>query len=203
MKAVALLFGMLTLVGCAADYQAREQTDRFSDPSQPAVYSMEGNAIDYRAPLGMLPSSQLNAYVTRDRATKKAVSVGFFFSRVASREELVFSGTPKWIGIRPDDEAVFIADGKRVVFRAFGEGKTSAKLSTGIGNSTSTDYYESAQFAGTADDLRTVAEASKIEFQVNGMNGAVSYPRKGKQLLDSFRPNLLQFYRTEVAPYRN
>lgn len=201
MKIIASLLGVVLLSGCTATYKAAELTDKFSDPSGPKIISMQGNSIDFHDPMGSVKPGELDAFVARERATNKPTSAGFFYQRIASGTSLTFSGEPKWLSIRAGDEAVFIADGARIVFKAAG-GDIDSRVRRGVGYSVESEYMDSAQFIGTVEDLRRVAEAKKIEFKISGRDGAVSYPREGRQFLESFHPNIRQFYSTEVAPYR-
>src|SRR3990172_6895622 len=110
MKNALILFLSVLVIGCAAGYQTGEITDKFSDPTQPAIFSMRGNAIDYSDPLGSLRTSEMNGFVARDRATGKVKYTGFFLSRVTNNTKVGFSGAAKWLTIRAGDEAVFLAD---------------------------------------------------------------------------------------------
>lgn len=201
MKIITSLLAVVVLSGCTATYRAAELTDKFSDPKAPMIVAMQGNSIDFHDPMGSVKPGELNAFVARDRANNRPVFAGFFYHRMASGTSLVFSGEPKWLSIRAGDEAVFIADGARIVFKAAG-GDIDSRVRRGAGYSVESEYVDSAQFAGTVEDLRRVAEAKQIEFKINGRNGAVAYPRQGRQFLDSFQSNIRQFYATEVAPHR-
>lgn len=201
MKIITSLLAVVVLSGCTATYRAAELTDKFSDPKAPMIVAMQGNSIDFHDPMGSVKPGELNAFVARDRTSNRPVFAGFFYHRMASGTGLAFSGEPKWLSIRAGDEAVFIADGARIVFKAAG-GDIDSRVRRGVGYSVESEYIDSAQFTGTVEDLRRVAEAKQIEFKIAGRNGAVSYPRQGRQFLDSFQPNIRQFYMTEVAPHR-
>lgn len=201
MRATIGLVGAVVLAGCAAGYQAGEMTDKFSDPTGPAVYAMRGNSIDFHDPLGAVKPGELNAYVARDRATNKPLYAGFFYNRSQSDGGVAFSGEPRWLSVRQGDELVILADGARLVLKATG-GRIDGSVARGVGYSVDATYFDTAQFVGTVEDLQRVAKASRLQFQVQGLNGAISYPRQGRPLLESFQRNIAQFYQTEVAPYR-
>lgn len=201
MRAIVISGAVVLLTGCVAGYQSGEVTDKFSDPSGPAVYAMRGNSIDFHDPMGSVKPGELNAFVARDRSSNKPVYAGFFYNRSQSDGGAAFAGEPKWLSVRAGDELVFLVDGARVVLKA-ADGRIDGSVARRVGYSIETQYLDSAQYVGTVEDLRRIAQASRIEFQVVGRNGAISYPRHGRPFLESFQRNLAQFYQTEAAPYR-
>lgn len=199
MRALTLVFAGF-LASCAAGYQVAEVSDKFTDPKAPAVYATRGNSIDFHDPLGQTKPGELNAFVARHRSTNAVVYAGFFYNRSTSADAAAFSGEPRWLSIRAGDQAVFLADDARIVLKAAG-GQIDGRAHRGLGYSVESQYIDSAQFVGTADDLRRIAFAKKLEFQIIGANGALSYPRHNRPFLDSFQRNIQEFYQTQVAPY--
>lgn len=177
--------------GCVSAYKTTEVTDKFSDPSKPALLSMRGNNIDHTDGLNVLRWDELNGFVARDRATGKNVFVGLSFSGV---------GRPPmrntWISIRSGDELVFLADGERIAVQAT-TGRTDVQISRGLG-SIDREYYDLAEYRMTPEQFATIAKAKTLEFKISGMNGSESYPRGGRSFLGSFQPNLLKFYQAEI-----
>jgi hypothetical protein len=145
---LALMLSAL-VTGCAAGYQSAEITDKFSDPTKPAIYAMRGNAIDFSDPLGSIRTSELNGFVARDRATGKVKYSGFFFSRVVTNQEVGFSGAAKWLAIRAGDEVIFLVDGQRIVLKATAPGRMDHQTSRGTGYTINTDYYEDVEYTAT------------------------------------------------------
>lgn len=188
------------IVGCAAPYQVIELTDKFSAPDAPAVTAMAGNSIDFHPPLGAsIRVSTLNGFAIKDKSTGKPISAGFFFDRVASDADIGLRGEPKWLAIRAGDEAVFLADGERVVLKAKGS-RIDHETTRGVGYSVETDYMEFAEYPATIDQFRKIALARTLEFKFSGNNGAISYPRPNfYAILESFQKNLRQFYESQIA----
>jgi hypothetical protein len=189
MKLFPTVFVFLLLTACAANYQVAEVTDKFSDPTKPAVKSMVGNSIDLHDPLGSLPTSELNAYISTDRKTGKIVNIGFsavFVNEAGSR----------WLNINPGNELVFLADDQRIVLNA-STGSIDHKI---VPNSISGPIrynFDFAEYPATPDQILAVANAQKLEFKVSGISGSATFP-SGKPLLESFQKNIKQFYDLEI-----
>lgn len=195
----AIIPVIAVIAGCAAPYRTIDLTDKFSDPDAPAVTAMAGNSIDFHPPGGSVRASTLNGFVVKDKSTGRPVSAGFFFERVASGADIAFRGEPKWLAVRPGDEAVFLADGERVVLKARGS-RIDHETTRGIGYSVETDYMEFAEYPATLDQFRKIALARTLEFKFSGNNGAVSYPRPNfYAILESFQKNLRQFHESQFA----
>jgi hypothetical protein len=187
---IAVIAGFLS--ACAAPYQVDEATDKFSDPTKPAVYSMKSNNVDFRDPMGLVAASELNFFVERDRTSGKAIAVGLD-AFVVSYE---FDG--KWLNIRPGDEIVFLANGERIAAKAI---STRIDHQVGRGASANTQYYDQARYLFTPAQFKKLSNADRLEIKIQGMNRAVSYPRPNQKYLDSFQPNIQRFYQEQVAPF--
>ncbi|MHB8744466.1 MAG: hypothetical protein ACYC9L_15275 [Sulfuricaulis sp.] len=185
------------LSACAAGYRVGEVADKYSNPAQPAIYTMDGNAIDF-ADLGFTRVSELNGLVARDRTTGKVLFTGFALTRNTSDQEVAVGSTSKWLNIRAGDEAIVLADGKRIVLTAI-VGKTVSQVSHSVGYPVGTDHYDYAEYHATPEQFGKIAYAQHLEFKVFGQNGTAIYPRAHRALLDSFRRNLAQFYQDEIA----
>ena len=189
-----LLLGIFLLAGCAAPYHVREATDKFSDPAGPAFYTMSGNAIDYRDPLGAIKTSELNAYVMRARTTGKILGVGV--------DLFIVSTSPSggnWLTVRVGDDLVFLADGQRIAVKAVSSSIDHSV--TGTLGQIYTDRYDYARYPMTVEQLKAIAFAQSIEFKVQGRNGYETFPRTNFKLLDSFMPNLQRFYSEQIEPF--
>jgi hypothetical protein len=183
---------------CASPYQVAEDTDKFSDPSSPRIYSFKGNGIDSGGPLWTLPVSELNPWVTVDRTTGKAIAAGFNYRRAKPDVQFGPVGPARWLNVRPGDEIVFLADGERIILRA-----ASARIDHTVDRTTGIYYFDFVNYrASTLDQMRKICSAARLEFQVNGRDGNVSYPIGTTRYTDSFQPNLRKFYETEVAAPR-
>ncbi len=194
------LFILAIFSGCTAPYQVIELTDKFTDPNAPAVFSMVNNSIDFSDPMGLVRFSTLNGYVMKDRKSGEPTGAGFYYNRIATDADVSFRGEPKWLSVRAGGEAVFLADGERIVLKARANGRIDHQTTRGVGYSVNTDYSESVDYPATIEQFRKIAFARKIEFQFSGNNGAVSYPRKNYYaLLESFQQNLRQFHDSQIA----
>lgn len=194
MKPTALIAATLLLAACSSAYRVGEDTDKFSDPASPRRISLHGNAIDYSDPLGTVPTSELNPWVSVDRTSGKAVAAGFYYDRAKPAAQFGPVGPDRWLSVRPGDEIVFLVDGERVVLRA-----SSARIDSKPDRTVGTYYFDYVTYSGTLDQVQKICTARKLEFQVKGSNGAVSYPIGTTSFLDSFLPNLQKFYKAEIA----
>ena len=192
MRGVFVFVSALLISGCTTPYRMTELTDKFSDPNAPMAYAIEDNAIDFPGPTFGIPVSQMNGFVTRDRKTGKVISVGF-------NSRFVNESGSRWLNIRSGDEVVFLADGDRIVAKAFNAKMDHdvRRLSTGV----TTYYFDFAQYGLTPDQFRRIAYARNLEFQVRGSDGVAEFPRKDFGFRESFQKNLRQFYDDQVAPY--
>lgn len=195
--AINILF-LAALMGCATPYAVVEETDKFADPNKPARYALRSNDI-LRNEIGVSHGDLLDPYVERDRKTGKVVATGFVLLRTVGEPELVWTGAPKWLGIRPGDEIEFLADGERVALKAL---SARAYHNFGFYNGMNmTKYFDQAVYSSDPSQFTKITTAKNIEIKVNGMNGSEFYPRKGGYLFDSFTENLRQFYIEQVKPY--
>jgi hypothetical protein len=199
MKTFSVLLLSATLFGCVAAYKTAEVTDKFSSPTEPAVYATVGNSI--YMPIPAIRNPEMNGFVARDRKTGKVSYAGFFVSLVSYGSISRPYGGANWLAVRSGDEAVFLADDQRVVLKAAGPGKISYKMSGGITQGTSTDYYEEVSYVATPEQFRKIAYANRVEYQLTGTNGVDSYPEGKRPFADSFRLNLQRFYESEIAPH--
>ncbi len=200
MRMLPVVILSIVLSACAAGYQVGEITDRFSDPNGPRVVSMRGNSIDFSDPLGIVKTSEFNGFAATNRGSGKIEFVGFFYLRSVDSTEVAFSSLAKWLSVRQGDEAVFLADGERIILRATGRGKIDHLTTGGGGQGVSTRYFEDVTYQASAADFRKIAYAKSLEFKINGSNGSAVYPSGGRPILQSFQENIRKFYESEIAP---
>lgn len=196
MRASIVVVAMVS--GCAAPYAVEEHTDKFSDPGRPQTFTMNRNAIDYRDPLGAVLTDELNGYVDIDRKTGAVAEVGFILFRNVNSRQIAVSGGPKWLGIRPGDELVFIADGERIALPAVAA-KTDHKTSYNTISGVDTDFIDHATYKTTPDVFRKIAYAKTLEFQALGAEGRESFPGVNRSFLKSFQLNLQKFYTENIV----
>ena len=108
------LFFVLSIAGCGGGgYAIKKSTDdQFSDKSLPILVTLEENYIDFKAPLGIIPTSQLIPYLFRDNGGN-IVETGFHLINVRMSGGMLHLQN-QWLNIRTGDEIVFIADGERI-----------------------------------------------------------------------------------------
>lgn len=198
MNKLILLLACAIVSGCAASYAVVEETDKFSDPNQPARYAVRSNYI-VRNEIGVARDDSLDPFVNRDRKTGKVVSAGFFLLRTVSEPERAWTGAPKWLAIREGDEIEILADGERVALKAVWS-KLSHNSSFANGLNT-TMYFDQASYMADPLSFAKIAQAKTIEIKVNGTHGSTVYPRDGAYMLDSFYENLHRFYSEQIAPH--
>jgi hypothetical protein len=190
---------VLFLAGCGpAQYAVKESTDKFSDPQQPAMYSMEGNVLE-TDPAGIATYGYLDAFVSRDRERGRVVLVGLEYTRVTNSGELTWSGEPKWLAIRAGDELVVLADDERIVVKASGGSIDHQVERTGAGPSTT--FYDVGRYPLTSSQLLKIATAARVEFKFSGREGSRAVPRSGTKLGANLQANLRRFYDEQVAPF--
>lgn len=180
------LVGILAGCGVTAPYKVTAE-DKFTAPEAPLYRALTDNSIDYHDPLQAFRTSQLNAYVERDRKSDAVLSAGFEFVNQNEGGPIVASG----------QDLVFLADDRRIVAHCGPSIREYKYDRQGIN-----DYVEAVSCK--LDDPRSmgvISKAAKLEFKVNGQRGALTYPRTNFQLLPSFRKNIDSFFSTEVAPH--
>ncbi|MHB8622371.1 MAG: hypothetical protein ACYDBA_03260 [Sulfuricaulis sp.] len=197
MRSLILSALAVLLSACVAGYRVGEVADKYGDPAQPTIYTMDGNAIDF-SDLGFTRVSELNGLVARDRTTGKVLFTGFVLTRNTSDQEVAVGSVLKWLNIRAGDVAIFLADGERIVLTA-SVGKTVSQVNRSVGYPVGTDHYDYAEYHATPEQFHKIVYAQHLKFKVFGQNGTVIYPRAHRVLLDSFRRNLAQFYQDEIA----
>jgi len=191
LKLIAVAAVVAILTSCASPYQVRELTDQYSDPAKPSLYSMLNNSMYVGGMLSV--GSTLDGFVMRDRKTSKVVRTGFYLT-IESGE---ING--KWVGIRPGDALVFIADGERIQTEAI-SGDVDHRIRT-IGYNVETDYIDKAQYFVTPAQFRKIAFSKELKFQASGKNRTEDFPRGNLKFVQSFRLNLQKFFTEQVSPY--
>lgn len=196
MKVKYLLLAVALLVsGCGGGKYAIKQSadDQFSDNSKPNLVTLEENYIDFKDPLGLVPSSQLVPYLFRD-TEGNITEMGFHLINVRSYG--------KWLNIRKGNEIIFLINGERISAKA-----SNTKIdhySSGynsVSRSVDTYYYDYAWYKLTKDQMEKICSSSDIKIQVVGNDGIEEYGtgKSGFSMNESFYANNKRFFKEEVV----
>ena len=181
----------ISLFGCAGGkYNIVNSSDNeFAEKGKGSLITLEENYIDFKDPMGIVPSSQFIPYVHHDN-DNKIISTGFYLINVKT------SG--KWLNIRKGNELVILADGKRIVSEAENT-KIDHSFST---NSAITYYYDYAWYEFSFKDMKDIVSAKNIKIMVTGKDGAQEYGTKnsGYSINDSFYSQNNKFFNEQILP---
>lgn len=192
MKRIFLLLPMLFLFSCAASYSVKTVNDQFSDPNAPTILMLENNGIINHDPLGMVPSSELNCYLSLEKKTNKIIEMGMFLIHVDGNRNLF---------IREGDEMIFIADSNRIVLKA--KSTKADYMSSGY-NTVSKRYYnyffDFAWYPCAKEDFYKITHAKDLKFKIIGANTIREYGTDYK-ILGGCIENLRLFYDTNIKRF--
>ena len=192
---IALLIVTLIMSGCVGSKYAIKQSsdDQFSDKSKPTLITLEENHIDFRDPLGMVPSSELLPYLFRNK-NGNITEMGFHLINVRTNE--------KWLNIRKGNEIVFLVNGKRITAKA---NNTKIDHTSSGYNSVSrtvyTYYYDYAWYKLTKEQMQKICNAKSIKIQLVGNDGREEYgtDKRGHSIKESFYINNKKFFNEQVT----
>jgi hypothetical protein len=191
---VLLLVLALSITSCGgAKYAVKHSSDdQFADKSGPVLITLEENYIDFKDPMGIVPSSQLVPYLFRDN-DGNITEMGFHLTNVRSNE--------KWLNIRKGNEIVFLVDGKRISAKASNtkiDHYTSGYNS--VTRSVITYYYDYAWYGLTKEQMETVCNSTDIKIKIIGNDGIEEYGtgKRGFSMNESFYSHNKKFFNEEI-----
>ena len=189
-KYAVLLFLVFFLIGCApSKYAIKKSSDsEFADKNAPELVTLEENYIDFKDPMGLVPSSQLIPYAFVDKAGK-INEMGFHLINVRSYD--------RWLNIRKGDQIVFIADEERLTAKA--QNTEIDHITTGynsVSKTVDTYYYDYAWYPLSKESMEKISKAKSIKLQIMGQDGLAEYGTKnrGFSIHKSFYENNRRFY---------
>lgn len=192
MKKLLFIPAALLFFSCAASYSVKTMNDEFSDPKAPTILLLENNAIINHDPMGMVPDTELNCYLTLDKKSNKILEMGISLQHVDGSRNLL---------IREGDEMIFIADTSRIALKAK---STKADYMSSSYNTVSKRYYDYffdfAWYPCSKEEFKIITHAKNLKFKIIGANAIREYGTNFK-ILDGCIKNLRMFYDDKIVKY--